>query len=247
MFIFPAKKSIEYIKIFYGIILGFSIFFLAATFSRLNIDVHHQGIMFSAAMRVFNGEPLYIGNLFYYGPLVPILNAFGIYLFGKYLLVLQLMASACYGLIAILLWRIWARFLPEILSGFIVLISFLLSPFLYWEFHPWSSVYSLLFSLLSLFYIIKWIETNKYRQLILAGFFVGLTFWSRQTVGLFLFIFLFFPLILIKYSLNKKNFITSKFLFYILGFFVPIIFGIILLYLNNSLQAWFKSCFSSRL
>lgn len=242
------RKSVETTTVFFGIILGLIVFFFAALFSRLNIDVHHQGIMFSAAMRVFNGLPLYIGNSYYYGPLVPILNAFGIFIFGKHLLVLQLMASACYGVIAILLWRIWARFLPGWLSGITVLFSFLLAPFLYWEFHPWSSIYSLLFLLLSLYFTIKWIETKKYGLLILVGFFAALAFLSRQTVGLALGLILLLVIIISSASFheNKAPRIKSS-LFYLSGFISPLLLGGVVLFANNSLLAWFDASFSSRL
>jgi hypothetical protein len=234
--------------LFFGIVLGLIIFCFAALFSRLNVDVHHQGIMFAAAMRILNGDSLYIGNSYYYGPIVPILNACALYFFGKHLLVLQLMASACYGFIAILLWRIWGRFLPGWLSGATVIFSFLLAPFLYWEFHPWSSVYSLLFLLLSLYFTIKWIETKSDGLLNLVGIFVALAFWSRQTVGLPLALTLLLVVIFLCASLREeKNTRIKPILFYLSGF-IPILFiGIAILFLHNSLNSWFISCFSSRL
>jgi hypothetical protein len=236
------------IKVFLVVFLGITIFTFSAIFSRLNIDVHHQGIMFSAAMRVFNGEPLYVGNSFYYGPLVPILNAFGFFIFGKHLLVLQLMASACYGFIAILLWRIWARFLPEFLSLITVLFSFLLAPFLYWEFHPWSSVYSLLFLLLSLFFSIKWLEIKKLWPLIYVGFFATLAFWSRQTVGLVLIFIMQLVIFILSVLLYEKKVSRIKpSLFYFSGFVLPLTIGVAILFFNNSLFSWFDSCFKSRL
>jgi hypothetical protein len=242
------SKPDEGRTLFFGIMLGLIIFCFAALFSRLNVDVHHQGIMFAAAMRILNGDALYTGNLFYYGPLVPILNACALFIFGKHLLVLQLMASACYGFIAILLWRIWGRFLPEWLSGATVLLSFLLAPFLYWEFLPWSSVYSLLFLLLSLYFTIKWIETNRYGFLNLAGIFVALAFWSRQTVGLPLALTLLLVVIFLSASLREENNTRIKSALFFLSGLIPILFiGLVILFLCNSLHSWFISSFSSRL
>jgi hypothetical protein len=235
-------------KLAFAIILGFSVFFFAAIFSRLNVDVHHQGIMLSAAMRVFDGDPLYVGNSYYYGPLVPILNSLGIYIFGKHLLVLQLMASGCYGFIAILLWRIWSRFLPDLISGITVVLSFLLAPFLYWEFHPWSSIYSLFFLLLSLYFIIRWIETNNCYSLLFVGISAALAFWSRQTVGLLLILALLSIIIFFTTSLfEKKSPKLKSIIFFLLGLMPLLIIGFFILFINNSLLAWFYSSFTSRI
>lgn len=233
---------------FTGISLGLIVFFFAALFSRLNVDVHHQGIMFSAAMRILEGEKLYSGDSYYYGPIAPILNAFGMLVFGKHLIVIQLMAAACYGGIASLLWRIWARFLPAWLSGITLLLSFLLAPFLYSEFHPWSSVYSLLFLLLSLYFSFKWIETKKNELLSLVGIFAGLAFWARQTVGLSLGLVLLIILIFLSaYLYADKKTVIKATLFYLSGFFSTLLLGGIALFTNDSIRAWFEACFLSRL
>jgi len=88
-------------------LLLFSVITAAAwVFAPLNVDVHHQGIMYSAAIKVLDGEKIYGDRSYYYGPLIPVVNAFGLLLFGRKLMVLQAMGCLVYGLTAVALWRV---------------------------------------------------------------------------------------------------------------------------------------------
>jgi hypothetical protein len=230
-----------------GLSIGLFVFFFAGIFSRLNVDVYHQGIIYSAAIRLLEGHAFYTGS-FTYGPLLPVVNGLGLLMFGKHLVVIQLMAAACYGGISILLWRIWARFLPEWLSGVLVLCSFLLAPFLFWELLPWSSVYSLLFLLASLYLTIKWLETSNLDLLYFVGLFTALSFWTRQSVGIFLSVMLLFLVIVLPLFLHKNISFKRKSLYiYLFSLSAPILLGLLILFGTNSLGLWFEACFTSRL
>ena len=227
--------------------LGAIVFLVAAVFSRLNVDVHHQGIMFASAARFLAGAPIYADNFFYYGSVTPALNALGILLFGKQLVVLQWMTAACYGGVAVVLWRIWSRFLPWTVAFGLVFLGFLLAPFLYWEFHPWSSVYALLFLVLATLYMIKWIEQGRAFDLALAGIFVGLVFWTRQSVGNPLAMVFFLLVAFLPYYLKRGNSGRLKpLLNFLAGSGLALLLGVGGLQAVHSFRDWFHACITSR-
>jgi len=125
--------------------------------------------------------------------------------------------------------------------------SFLLAPFWFWEFHPWSSLYSLLFLVLSLLFLLRWIERGRAAELAVAGILASLAFWSRQTVGLVLLVGEAVVLVSVVRARNSpwEVMVRTRNAW---GRAVALGLGsgFVLLLLNHSVKGWFADCFSSR-
>lgn len=158
---------------------------MASLFARIDVDPHHQGIMFKPALDVAHGQMLFRDTYTQYGALTTLLQAWALRIFGDYLVVIQLQTAVFYGLIAFCLWHLWARIVPVWLVTFSVFIWVLMAPYYVWTFHPWSSVYALFFQLFSLVLLLRALHQESRFQIVLAGAAAVLAFWCRQPVGVF--------------------------------------------------------------
>lgn len=176
-----AKKWINYVII---ILIGLFSFAVTYSLSLYNIDPHHSGFMYKTAWDVAHGQIIYKETYTQYGCLFVYLQAFAILLFGEHIWAIHLVTSIFYALSYILVYAIVKSMSTHVIAIATVIITILLAPFYFWTFHPWSSVFSLFFLLLTLYGFIKYIETTKHIWIILAGISTACTFWCRQSVGL---------------------------------------------------------------
>lgn len=209
----------------------------AGYFSFLGVDPHHDGIMMKAASDIAHGQMLFRDTFNQYGAFSTILQAWALLLFGNHLIVIKLLTAFFYGLIGVMLWLVWSLFLPEVLVMVSCLIWIFLGPFHDpgFAFLPWSSVYALFFQLVTLYTLVLFLKTGKYRWQIIAGIACALTFWCRQPVGFLLaasIIFYFMVLYIKKY---KVPYVKPFFIFYIL---TNDIFFLWLL-INKAMPDWF--------
>lgn len=188
------------------IILFFLTFLVNAHFARLDIDAHHDGILFKPALDVSEGRILFKETFSQYGALTTYIQATALSLFGQKLLVVRILTALVYGVMSVLLYIIFRRFLPkEIISTSIVLWIFMEPSFLK-TFLPWSSIYALLFQLSALYCLLKQHETGRTSFAFLTGLMASLTMWCRQPVG----IFTMASIVLYEISLFYKDEITLK-------------------------------------
>ena len=159
-------------------------------FSRLGIDMHHDGIMLKPALDVASGQSLFRETFTQYGPLSTYLQAFAILILGPKLLSLRIATTLAYGAAASFFYLAWRCFLSVRLSLVAIWGWFLFAPFFSgsWNFMPWSSAFGLVFQALALWLFLRagWDQDPKRRPLLHfagAGAAIALAFLSRQPVG----------------------------------------------------------------
>lgn len=214
---------------------------IAGYFSTIEADPHHDGILFKPAIDVMSGQTLFKDTFTQYGALTTFIQAFSLKIFGPYLLTIKFLTVFFYGLISLLLFQIFKRFLPKLILFISLLIWIFMAPYYSMTFLPWSSVYALFFQLLALYLLIIFFEKKSLKYFILASISANLVFWCRQPVGIFLFLAIcsyFIYLYLIK-QINFKTFdkYISHFIF---TNFVTTLLFISYFILNHSLVDWFK-------
>jgi hypothetical protein len=164
-------------------------------FLRLGVDAHHDGIVLKPALDAASGQTLFRDTFSQYGALLTLLQAAALKIAGETLLALRLQAALFYAGAAWLLWHCWRRLIPGPLAtaggaafallqpSLIHYVFFNRLPNYSWWFLPWSSVYALFFQALTLLLLLRWLEKERPRDLLLAGAAAALTMWTRQPVG----------------------------------------------------------------
>ena len=159
-------------------------FLIAAKFSIIGVDAHHDGIMLKPAIDVSSGMILFKESFTQYGALTTFIQAAAVALFGKYLVTIQVLTAFFYAMIAVLLWRLWSYFLEGPLCFLACLLWLALAPYYAMDFLPWSSVYALFFQLAATLVLIAYWKRENSSYLYFSGFLVGLTFLCRQPTGI---------------------------------------------------------------
>ncbi len=198
--------------------------------AQYGVDPHHDGIMFKAAADVARGQTLYAQTYSHYGILTVFFQAAALYVFGVNLLVLKYLSVFFYAMSIVLIYWISKRFLDAKFLWIPIALFYLHAPMYYWEFQPWSSVFSLFFSLAA-FYAVLWCVDKPQSGIafFVAGALSVLPFWFRQTCIVFE---LSLPALLIFWLFGRRypvKTLTKQFLLFLLGSIVvslPIILWI---------------------
>lgn len=166
----------------YTLLAVFTLIWVGA-FSLLGMDLHHDGIMFKAAVDAAEGKWIFKEVFCQYGILSPLLQGGMLRLFGNELAVLKLGTVVFYAGIVILNDLIWRRFLTVPFRVLNLVMFFVLAPYLLVPFHIWSSVYALFFMLLAAEFMLLAYEKEKNVFLYLSGICTGLIFGFRWPCG----------------------------------------------------------------
>jgi 4-amino-4-deoxy-L-arabinose transferase-like glycosyltransferase len=221
-------------------------FVIAGTFSRIGIDVRHDGAMLKPALDVARGFMLYRDTFTQYGPLTSLVQAGTLLLFGKFLLTLKLLTAAFYGGIAVLQYLLYKRILPRSIAITTVILWVFCAPYFYWAypFLIWSSVYALFFQLVAVYLLFCWLEKKQHLFLFYAGVATACVLYTRQTVGVFTtcsIIAFFITLYLLKkQSLSQAG---KAFFNFLLGMITVSLFFAIWLGVNQGFSDWWKQSF----
>jgi hypothetical protein len=246
--IFLNKKEISYatlsdVKYEKIIVFGvcFIFFILALHFARVGIDVHHQGFVFHAAVRLLEGKILFKEIFYHYGPLTAILHTGSMLVAGKNLYAINALTAIFYFFNAGVFYLISKRFFKKNIALLGLVLWMMMAPFYLDVFIPWSSIYALFFSLLALLLLFKFWESEKKIYLFASGCLVALCFWTRQSVGPLIFIALQLG-IFFKYLIeNKKSVIDylKTVLISLSGTISITLIFIFWLYKNSALGDWY--------
>ena len=187
-------------------------------YSLLGFDLHHDGIMFKAAVDVAAGKIPFREIFCQYGILTPILQGAFIKIFGAELLVLKLLTAVFYGASLVIYDDVCKRFFEKkewYYRTLCILMFFLLSPDCCVTAHPWASVYALFFLLLVIKFSLHFCDEKYHgvKYAVYSGICAGVMFGLRQPCGLTAFLSAIL-LSWIMYSCNRK-----KSLQYAAGFF----------------------------
>ena len=235
----------KFVPLLIPVFVFFVTFIVSGYFSTINTDPHHDGIVLKPAIDLANGKMLFRDTFAQYGALTTVMQALAIKVLGEYLIVIKLTTAFFYGLISVLIYLIWSKFLTKKLALFSWLIWLSLAPYLSVVFLPWSSIYALFFQCLSLYFILKYLNTNNKKTILLAGICGGLTFWSKQNVGAYAIAASIVSIVLVQ-ALNKKEIsasfsILTRYLIGSILISLPIMFWITV---NGAFNDWWKQSVS---
>ena len=166
----------------YSLLAVFTFIWIGA-FSLLGMDLHHDGIMFKAAVDAAARKWIFKEVFCQYGILSPLLQGGMLRIFGNELAVLKLGTVVFYVGIVILNDLIWRRFLTVPFRVVNTVMFFVLAPYLTVPFHIWSSVYALFFMLLAAECVLLAYEKEKQIFFYLSGICAGLVFGFRWPCG----------------------------------------------------------------
>ena len=161
------------------LLVGGITFAVCAVFAARGIDPHHDGIMLKTAVDVSRGLALYRDTFTQYGSLVIYALALMVKLFGETVLSVQYAVCLAYAGSAMLLYCIVRRYTARLAAVAAPLIAIGLAAFYFWNFHPWSSVFALLLSLLGCYLMIRYTETRRTLYALLSGAACAAMFWCR--------------------------------------------------------------------
>lgn len=231
----------KFVPLLIPVFIFFVTFIVSGYFSTIGTDPHHDGVVLKPAIDLAQGKMLFRDTFTQYGALTTVIQTLVIKMFGEYLIAIKLATAFFYGLIAVLIYSIWSKFLTKKLALFSWLIWLSLAPYLSVVFLSWSSVYALFFQCLTLYLILRYFDTKSKKVILLTGICGGLAFWIKQNVGAYTIAASIVSIITIQY-LGKKKIntyfpILYKYLLGVILISLPILLWIVI---NGALNDWLK-------
>lgn len=201
------------------------------------VDPHHDGIMFTAAVGFKDGLIPHRDFFAQYGPLTPILQGTWLKITEPTLINLKLLTSLSLGLIALLLFhqtkkRLGLVFAIVVTTGWVLTGPFGLI---------WSSIFLTLFVLIAMTLLDWSIENNHLPVSALSTFISGIL------LGLAVFIrihaiFIIFPILIFVILLKVKNLYLFNIRFFVNGIFTGILTIIGYLFITDALSSYVSQC-----
>jgi len=188
---------------------------------------------------MLEGKLLYTDVYYQYGPLSALINKWSLIIWGKRMLSLQIAAALGYACIVFFQFLLWSRFFSNRFAFLVSFVALLLAPFYTGPFWPWSSVYALLFSIIGWLLFTPFLEKNSAWKLLAAGAMVSFTFWTRQPVGILLFIS-YIMIFVLFYITRYKSFVytVKSLLLFLVGAVVVCAAFVIWLFRSGNLYDW---------
>lgn len=187
-------KSLRNFLSLIGILLVSAIYLRLAI---VGVDYHHQGLVFSAAMRVAQGQELYSDVFSQYGPLPTYVQAIAIKVFGEKVLALIILSVLLQLSSALMMYKIWKEDLSRDTAVFSILIWACTSYYLRsdYSFFPWWNDFTLFFScalILALRRLEKMNEIGKYSQILVvaASLLISAILLTRLHIGVLMVVIL---------------------------------------------------------
>jgi len=161
---------------------------LAASWRRWTSPIADSGREMDLPLRLLSGELLYRDAHYIYPPFSPYFNSLLYRIFGAHLDVLQASGIVCAVLIAWLCYRIARRLLTPSESALATIAVILLCVFkpagnLIWP-YSFAALHGVVFALGVLLLSLRYSETGKRRELIVAGVLIGLAAITKQEFAL---------------------------------------------------------------
>lgn len=154
-------------------------FFICLLFGLRGIDPYRDGLVLKNAIDVVHGATLFSGTYTQYGSLFVYLMAASVRLFGETVMSLRIATALAYALSGFTLYHLCRRFMPRPAAFAVPLLTLALASFYFQRLLPLPSVFSLLFTLITSLFFVRYIERSKRRELFFAGMFAAAAFWCR--------------------------------------------------------------------
>ncbi len=251
-------------------LVGAATFLVSYLFALRGVDPHHQGFLLKSAVDVSRGLALYKDTFTQYGSLSIYLLVPAIRLLGESVLAINAAACAAYALCGMLLYAIVQRYTNRLVAVFCPLLAIGMAAFYFWNFHPWPSVFALLFSLIATYCMVRYIEaasshetaglgessTETYRGtgtggglwLLLCGVATGAMFWCRQPQGLSVLagVCMLVGMYFVGFFSSRKAFCKAMGWFLLGNLLVHIVLVLVLIF-QGALQDWWIQCIQNAL
>ena len=168
------------LPLFLVIMISFVVTFYFAMFG---FDPHHDGFMFKTALDVSRGLTMYKDTYSQYGVLTILIQAAFIKILGEKVWAVKAATVVMYMISYIVAYLIYRKFLGRISAMLVCFLTLAMSPFYFWVFLPWSSVYSLAFLMISAYTIITYFERGGTECLADCGKYCRSLLLFMQTAG----------------------------------------------------------------
>jgi Dolichyl-phosphate-mannose-protein mannosyltransferase len=205
-------------------------FGLSAIESIVNQDFHHWGLMYVPAIELKQGLIPCKDVLIYYGILTSEIQSIGLSLFGENFRALGLTTGLFFSLSLLLQYHIFKSFLSRHSAFFALAIVFLLHGYMI---YPWSNYFAYPFELLA---VVALIQSDRLRQYLLAGFWVGLAILARYSA--FQAVLPPFILFLVYQAVSQRQsrkFFLRRSIGFLMGLLIPLVIFLVYLIVN---QGW---------
>ncbi len=151
-------------------------------------DFGADGGQFKTALDIAEGGVIFRDTWSQYGVFTHHLHALALLLLGKTLLSIKYCTCLTYLLVSYAQYFVLRRFLPRGLAVLTALAWLGVAPHYEHGIIPWPHVDAMLFQLLSLLCLFRFVDRNQGRYLVLAGVLTGLSWAAKQSVGAFHFV-----------------------------------------------------------
>ncbi len=224
------------LPLFLVIMISFVVTFYFAMFG---FDPHHDGFMFKTALDVSRGLTMYKDTYSQYGVLTILIQAAFIKILGEKVWAVKAATVVMYMISYIVAYLIYRKFLGRISAMLVCFLTLAMSPFYFWVFLPWSSVYSLAFLMISAYTIITYFERGGVQNAwLIAGSIAGVCcFLCRQPVGIVT-VLAFYVSVFFLFAAKKVTFkgIGKPVLVYTLTWIILCIFVVLILLIKGALK-----------
>ena len=225
-------------------LLAILMFVISTMFAGLGVDAHHDGILLKPAIDVLNSNMLFRDTFTQYGAFLTYFQALVLAIFGQELLNIRVLTCIMYAVFCFFYYLCLKDILPRLLSILSVILFILMSSFFIWTLLPWSSVYAMAQKMIVAFLLFKFIDSGKYQLLFWAGVVTSLAFYTRQPIGITMFIAIIF--LLFNYWFfyrHEHNYTLRKlFLYYVGGTGIVIaVFSLIFIVTGAFRDWWIQS------
>jgi hypothetical protein len=152
------RPSLAVVSFFYFL----SVLFYFTRFTRLDPEVHHDGVMLAAAIAVSEGRIPNKDVFAQYGPLAPTLQGIWVYFTEPTLLSVRVFTSVILAATSVLMVILLSRFTSRSLSFLLATVWATSYPFFILPVNlPWSSVITTFFALLILILLLTAVKINE--------------------------------------------------------------------------------------
>src|SRR5215510_190493 len=163
------------------------ILMLISSWQRWSQPIIDHGREMNLPTRILAGEQLYSDVQFLYGPFTPYFNALLYRLFGTHLMALHLSGAVCALLVIFMIYWL-ARQLMGVgeawgAAGLVLVLCATKSTGNYIQPYAYNANHGLVFALLALVLVIRYLRENRAHLVFLAGVCSGLSLISKQEIA----------------------------------------------------------------
>ncbi len=158
-------------------------YFVISTFAFIEVDAHHDGLMFKVAVDILHGAAPFSQTFTQYGLLGSLIHAGVLAITGPELSALRYVTMLFYVVTSGILYVLARLFLGRFLSVLSVLAWLAVAPFYLYPLLPWSSAVALPFQALAIITAVLHFRRQSNTLLFISAMAATAVFWIRMPLG----------------------------------------------------------------